>query len=108
MGLPPRDLPDGQPRHGHLGHGAGVSASRPLLPVGGDADPVSLCVGENAEAGARDVLRGLNDGAAELFRLGERRVNVLDADEEQHFVLGALAWTDRTYVPPSAPVSMNV
>jgi hypothetical protein len=63
--------------------------------AGGDADPVSLRVGEDTEAGAGDVLGGLNNGAAKLFSLGECGVDILDADEEEHFVLGALARADR-------------
>ena len=63
--------------------------------VGGDADPVALGVGEDAETGARDVLDRLDDGAAQAFCLRKRLGHILDGDEEQHLVL-------------SAPVSMKV
>jgi hypothetical protein len=58
--------------------------------VGGDADSVALAVGEDSEAGAGDSLLRLDDAAAEAFGRGQRRGYVLDGDEEQHLVLGAL------------------
>ena len=41
------------------------------------------------------MLSRLNDGAAQAFCLRERLGHVLDGDEEQHLVLGALPRADR-------------
>ena len=63
--------------------------------VGGDADPVALGVGEDPETSARDMLSRLNDGAAQAFCLRKRLGHVLDGDEEQHLVVGALPRANR-------------
>ena len=54
-----------------------------------------LRIGEHAEARAGNLLRRLNDRATEF--LGARKCgrDVVNGDEEQHFVLGRLARADR-------------
>jgi hypothetical protein len=67
--------------------------------VGGDADPVTLGVGQDPEAGARHFLFWLDDAAPQAPGLLECLPHVLNGDKEQHLVL---------YAPFSAPVSMKV
>jgi hypothetical protein len=54
------------------------------------------------------VLGWLNDAATKLFCSCQRCLDVPDSDEEQDFVLSALARADGDKVPPSTPVSINV
>jgi hypothetical protein len=55
---------------------------------------VPLRIGEHAEGHAGHLLRGLNDSAAEFLRARERRLDVIDADEEEDGILAALERTD--------------
>ena len=52
-----------------------------------------LRIGEHAEGHAGHLLRGLNDSAAEFLRARERRLDVIDADEEEDGILAALERT---------------
>ena len=55
---------------------------------------VALGVREHPETRARNVLGRLGDAATELFCSCQRCLDVVDGDEEQNFVLGALARAD--------------
>jgi len=67
-----------------------------------------LRIGEDAEGHARHLLGRLEDRPAELHGPRERRLDVLDADEEEDRILAALQRADRLGIAPSAPVSTNV
>jgi hypothetical protein len=54
-----------------------------------------LSVGEHAEARTGNLLGGLDDGAAELLSPLQSRGYVLDGDEKEHLILGALPRADR-------------
>jgi hypothetical protein len=55
---------------------------------------VALGVCDHPETRARNVLGRLNDAATELFCSCQYFLDVLDGDEEQDFVLSALARAD--------------
>src|SRR5581483_7895391 len=63
--------------------------------VRGHTDLVAERVGEDAEADPRHMLRRLDDRPAELLRLRQRRVDVVDADEEEDGIGPALQRADR-------------
>src|SRR3954471_15797587 len=63
--------------------------------VGGDPDVVALCVGEDAEGHPGHLLRTLDDRAAELLGFRKRRLDVLDADEEEGRLGASLQRPDR-------------
>src|SRR5262249_40386268 len=56
---------------------------------------MSLLVREDAERHAGHLLRRLDDTAAELLRAGERRLDVVDGDKEEHGVAPTLQRADR-------------
>ena len=65
-------------------------------------------IGEHAEADSGHLLRRLHDAPAERLGPAKRGGDILDADEKQHLVTGALQRTDRRRRPPSAPEATNV
>jgi hypothetical protein len=55
---------------------------------------VSLRIGEHAEGHAGHLLRGLDDSSTEFLCARERRLDVLDPDEEEDGILATLERTD--------------
>src|SRR5207248_6599804 len=71
------------------------TSSSVFLCRSGDSHEMSLRVGEHAERHTGNVLRRLNGSTTKRLRLLERRFDVVDADEEQHRIRGALQRADR-------------
>jgi hypothetical protein len=76
--------------------------------VRGDTDDVSLRIREHAERHAGHTLGRLDRLAAELLGTCERRLDVLDTNEEQNGIDAALKGPDRSREGSVDPVSTKV